>query len=193
MKKLISLTLALAFVLAFAACSKETPVNADIKAYFDQGYEVGMTTSSGDKWSGILQKDNSYVKISSAITKQQQEAFNELDFSDADYAKKEQALITSLVDATIEDLSSQVPSQDELDTYVGKTLGEMEEAGWENIGTLADDDEYVVTLDGPVYQINVTVSDDVDLSNLDNYSPNQINEFKIATAEFVGFAWGILE
>ena len=58
------------------------------------------------------------------------EALFALDFEDPEYNQKEKDLISPLPVKTIENLTENIPSQEEADQYIGKTGQELLDDGW---------------------------------------------------------------
>jgi len=86
-----------------------------------------------------------------------QDQIFELDFEDPDYTEKYNAIIAPLKISQVDNLTEMIPGQEELDTNVGKTLGDLLDEGWSYDGFNLEDKEfymnhglfsYVVKYDG---------------------------------------------
>lgn len=196
MKKYISILLALAIVFTFAACSKttvqETETNAEIQGYLDDGYDFTMSGSVEGYWAGLLVKDGSYIKVSAPLTEERETLLNALDIADEDYDAKENALIATFMDATCEDITSMIPTEEDLQAYVGKTVGELEDEGLMYTEWEISEENYILQFDCSTYTFNATVSETVNSSNRDDLSENDIRDLTIATVEFYDLSWGAL-
>ena len=109
-----------------------------------------------------------------------------LDFFEDDYIEKLCDLILSLDGASIEDISNRKPSQDELNKYVGKTLADLETAGFEEWGSFIMDDWAEFEFYGDEYEYQVDV---------DPYtgSENDHSTYVITGITFTGFSSYVLD
>ena len=137
MKKLTAVILLLIMVLALAACGITKPAaKNEITDLLDQGYECRGWTADETMWRGMFLKGDSYdeiLKVTAPMTEKQYEEFNGY-FDDEDADAKQMAFLGTLTGVEVTDISDMVPAQEELDAYVGKTLGDMEADSFENTG-----------------------------------------------------------
>lgn len=80
-------------------------------------------------------------RVEAAMDAETAEAFFNLDFDDPDYQKKFTELVSPLAITGIENLSENIPSQEELDALVGKTCEDLLNDGWTISGWDLDNSE----------------------------------------------------
>ena len=192
MKKLITMLWCLLTVLALAGCGGQE--GNELAALFEEGYEVTSTSFYETSWTAILQKAGGWDSVylaNAAMTEQQSEDYMNINLEDEDYEAKlakEKAFLGQLADVTVTDITDRVPSQETLDAFIGRTVGDLEAEGYGRSG-YADDGKagYVyLFFDGPEYCLDVTPAEAVD--SLDNYSENDLRGLTIAGVRFSGFS-----
>lgn len=202
MKKLITMLLAALMLLSLAACgskAEDTPADDasdrnEITDLFDEGYICTLSSADETQWKGVFQQEESYDKIymvTADMTAEKYEEFCNIDFDDEDALH---AILGSLQNVTVTDITDMVPSQAELDAYVGKTIGDLEADGFESTGWSGDPEEgYSFFYDGPVYCCAVTPAEGSKVTNMDDYSANDIRALEIGAVEFQGLSGYILD
>ena len=195
MKKLTAILLALVMVLALAACGAESAAENEITELVKEGYTCMSSTYDETQWRGIFMKDDNYdvvYKVVAAMTAKKYEDFSAIGWDDEKCEEKQMAILGSLTDVVVTDIADMVPTREDLDAYVGKTLGDLEDDGFENTGWTGEPGEgYDFYYDGPVYYCKVTPTEKVD--NMDDYSTNDIRALEIASVEFLGISSYILD
>lgn len=83
-----------------------------------------------DYFVAIFDAGDSIIRTVSKMELSIRDEFGELDFEDPDYEAKETAILADLELISAEDITSDVLSQEELDSYVGKTGQDMYDAGF---------------------------------------------------------------
>lgn len=196
MKKITATLLCLMLVLALVGCGTQAQESNEITALYDEGYLCSLTSYDETSWSGIFQKDGSWdtvYLVTAAMTAEQYEAYSAIGFDDEEYETKQIKLLGQLTDVTVTDISDKVPTQEELDSYVGMTMGELEDTGFEKTGYMGDPETgYEFFFDGPEYSLTVSTEEGSAIDDLDNYSENDLRELKIGGVEFTGFSFNIL-
>lgn len=198
MKKFFSILVAVALMFAFTACGTsgtsgtiEKGDNA-IAELYDNGYDCVMSSCTENVWKGVFQKDGSFDEILLAVanmTDEEYKMYDMISFDNEDYEDQHIAIVTSVEDVEITDVTDKVPSQEELDEFVGKTISELEEAGFENMGYTGDEDGvYTFFYEGPVYCVDVGLEDGVLIEDIDDYSANDIRELVIGSMTFTGLS-----
>ncbi len=194
MKKITAMLLCLMMVLALVGCGAQE--NKEITALFDEGYTCSLTSYDETSWSGIFQKDGAWdtvYLVTAAMTTKQYEGYSAIGFDDENYETKQMELLGRLADVTVTDITDKVPTQEELDSYVGMTMGELEDAGFEKTGYMGDPGMgYEFFFDGSEYTLTVSPEDGEALDDLDNYSENDLSAIRIGVVEFTGFSFNIL-
>ena len=195
MKRLAAILLCLIMALALAGCGgQETAAGNEITALLDEGYTTCCTSCGDTSWAGIFQKGNSWdsvYRVTAAMTEAQSEAFMNIGYED-DYEAEERQILGQLSDVTVTDITDKVPAQEELDAWVGRTMGDLEADGFARNGYMGDPETgYEFIFDGPVYSLDVTAAEAVD--DLDNYSENDLRGLAIGSVRFAGFSFQLLE
>lgn len=193
MRKIASLFMVLAMSFALAACGAKNTANNEITELYDNGFSCIMTMSTEEYWKGVFRAENNDNVIffaQASLTKSGYEAYNAIDLDDVDGMR---AFLGTLTDVTVTDISGKIPSQDELDAYIGKTLGDLEDAGFENTGFFGEDGINQFFYDGPIYCWTVTLADGAAVENMDDYSANDLRALKIGAVEYTGLSSMILE
>lgn len=141
MKKIISLILAYALVLAvFTGCSNDSADNnsnpADISSFktigdiINSGIESTQTANTDKYYIYVFELDQVYYRAISNITPEIAQSLFELDFDDKDYDKKLNEIVSPLSIDKLENLTDTVIPQQELDQLVGKTGEDLLNDGW---------------------------------------------------------------
>lgn len=191
MRKTTLLFMALVMSFALAACGTKNTANNEITELYDDGFSCTMATATEEYWKGIFEAENNVIFFAQAsLTKSGYETYTAIDFDDVDGMR---AFLGTLDNVTVTDISDKIPSQDELDTYIGKTLGDLENAGFENTGFFGEDGINQFFYDGPIYCCKVTLADGVVVENMDDYSANSLRALKIGAVEYTGLSDMILD
>ena len=196
MKRYVALLLALLMVLALVGCGATKPeAKNEITDLLDQGYECRGWTADETQWCGLFVKGDSYdevLKVAAPMTAKQYEEFNGF-FDDEDADAKQMAFLSTLTDVEVTDISDMVPTQADLDTYVGKTMGDMEDDGFYNSGWTGEPETgYSFYYDGPIYYCMVTPAEGTVIEDMDDLSVNDIRAIEIGAVEFLGISSDIL-
>lgn len=201
MKRITTLLLCALVVFALAGCgaqkTNEGGTENEITALFNDGYECWSTSLDEKLWEGFLLKDQSWddaYYVTAAMTAELYEEYNSIDFAAEDSDAEVKAFLGGLSDVTVTDAAEKIPGQDELDAYIGMTMGEMEEAGFERTGYVGDPETgYKFFLDGPKYTLTVTMPEGEEVDDIDNYSENDLRGLKIGGVEFSGLTFGMFD
>lgn len=191
MKKLTAMLLSMLLVLSLAGCGAQE--SNEITALFKEGYRPSNSSADETAWSGIFQKSDSWSSVyfvTAAMTAEQYAALMDLDFEEGD-EEKAKALFSQLTNVTVTDITEKVPSQEELASYIGRTMGELEAAGFTKTGDVGDETGYSFYYNGPTYNFSVSPTETIE--NLDNYSENDLRALTIGSVEFLGFSSQFLD
>lgn len=91
--------------------------------------EVG-TSLTGTTYVYAFEQDGNTYRAICDVPEETAQAIFDLDFEDPDYDKKLSELIAPLTVKVIENLTENIPSQQEADQYIGKTGQELIDDGW---------------------------------------------------------------
>lgn len=195
MKKLTAIILALTMVLALTACGSQPAAENEITKLVADGYTCMMTSCDEAQWRGVFMKEDNYdviYKVVAPMSAKQYEDYCAIGWDDEKCEEKQMAILAVLTDVEVTDIADMVPTQEEMDVYVGKTLGDMEADGFENTGWTGEPGEgYSFYYDGPVYYCKVAPAEEI--GNIDDYSPNDILALEIASVEFMGISSRIMD
>ena len=204
MKKITAILLILTMVFLFAACGTAENKSDDTEAgtneiaglFEDSEYYIGMSTYEEGVWKAIFQTEGfgKVLYAEARMTDEQYEAYEAIDYADEDYEERQKAIITSVEDVTIEDYKDRIPTQEDLDSWIGKTCGELESAEFYNSGNMIDDENETVYFyyDGPKYCVKVGFEPGQKLF-IDDLSNNDIRALVIYSVEMTGLGFGIFE
>ena len=93
------------------------------------------------------------------------EALNNLEITDPDYDKKVNTLIAPLAVSEIINITEEIPSESQLQSYVGKTFGELFDEGWECRGWNLD--EKTVYLDHSYFSFEAGFDKEITSDSMD--------------------------
>ena len=196
MKKVVVVLLALAMMGTLVACGSKAEKNEIIKL-FDEGYTCVMSSACETEWRGMFMKDGSYdavYKIIAPMTTEQYERFSAIAYDDEKAEEKQRVILRELADIDCSDIANMVPTQEELDSFAGMTIGDMEDMGFENSGWIGEPGEgYSFYYDGPVFYCTVTPVEGTVIEDMDDYSANDIRALEIGSVEFMGLSSQLLD
>lgn len=198
MKKIIALLLSFLLMCVLGGCGgAQTTDGNEITDLYNQGYEASNTSYDETSWAGIFQKDggwDSVFLVTAGMTPEKYEELSAIGFDDEDYDAKQREFLGKLTDVTVTDITDKIPGQDELDKYIGMTIGELENEGFERSGFIGDPETgYEFFVDGPDFTVTVAVEGGETMGDMDNYSENDIRGLKISAVRFTGVSSKILE
>ena len=203
LKKLLSLALALLLVVAIlAACgSKGESSSEEQGSGSEDALSEESLTTIGDIYAleetedmqnavydgkaifAFKYKDNYYRTVSS-ISKEDEEAYIGIDFADEDYEEQQKKILEPLAIDTVENLTSQILSQDDLDALVGKTGKDLVADGWKYNGSYNLDNMEIWMENGP-FVYTVVFDGTAEGADTDNYDPEQeTKDLKVKSIEF---------
>ena len=188
MKKYIITVFALVMAFAFVACSYNESVvekNKIADLYANEEYSSCMSSCTEGVWKGVFQKDDyaEVILVEAKMSDEQHKAYEAIDFADDDAEEKQEAIIFAIQDVTITDVTDRVPTQDVLDSWIGKTCADLEEAGFYESGNTSDEEEGLsIFYDGPDYCVALGFKNSKEL-NIDDLSTNDIRALKITSVK----------
>lgn len=128
----------------------------------------------------VFENDDVTYRVYADLSKDVAKKYEKLDAADEDYEDKVKELVAPMEITKRENLSDGIPTQEELDKYVGKTGKELMDDGWTVSGWDNDDKEFMVN-HGP-YEIKATVEGDVkgsdDMDTDAEFSKQKIKSLK---------------
>lgn len=207
MKKVISLTLALLLVLAvFAGCSnksddtnantdKNTP-SANTQASVDSLKTIGdilaldldgenQYATYGSKFIYVFELGGNIYRAIASVDEATEQSLFDLDYSDPDHDKKMGDLVSSLEIETLENLSENILTQEELDKLVGKTGADLLNDGWVS-GMGYNVDEMEFWLDYKAFQYTVVFEGSIEYDEENFDSEEAIKPLVVKSVTFNG-------
>ncbi|MBR1759027.1 MAG: hypothetical protein IJ744_09950 [Lachnospiraceae bacterium] len=152
-------------------------------AYADAGNAGLLSIMQGDEYIGICQKDGRYYQLKASFTGEAVEAWNNLDYDADDYDDQLKAVYDLMKVEECWDFTQTLPKQEEMDVYVGKTVGELFAEGFEGSGWVVDEDAFLyLAKDGFVYKMQVTLPDGFDTE--DDIEYEDFSDAVIQSVEF---------
>ncbi len=178
MKKTIASILAclmmLTLLVGCGSAKNEEPAAAgvDLATIQTMGDAYAMSTGANQAaWNDTeiiyaYEADGVYYRVRANLPEDVSAALDALDFADENHEEKMREILSPVPVTSAENLSEQIPSQEELDKLLGKTGQELLDDGWSNWGFNLDtmefymyhgDFSYIVVFDGAL-----EMSDDLD-------------------------------
>lgn len=196
MKKLIKVLLLTLLITCVCACSSnktETSTSKnELASIIEKGYEVRQTSYQDNKWKAIYEKEGNYkdaYKVELTMDQETYDKLFELDILDYDQIKQFNEIVTSIPECTITPMSELLEDESQVLNFVGKTIKDLEDAGYERMGNLYEEDGCIFFADGPFYSINIKTDEVITFETMDNYSENDIRELTITGIEITGFSY----
>lgn len=195
MKKTVSIVLAIIMILAFAACGEKPEAAKNAMAdLYEQGFELRAYSMNEEKFAGMMQKEDSQdliYKVSAPLTSELYEKINTINAEDDEEAAKN--FYTALENLEVEEIQDLLPTQEELDQYIGKTLGDLEADGYEKSGYSGWEGVYSFYYDGPVWDLSVELKEGTLIEDLDDYSENDLRQLEIGSVTFNSLSFNVID
>ena len=195
MNKIKKALLVLVVLISLCACSSKQEKN-ELVSLYEQGYEPTQTSFQDGKWTALYQKDfniNDAYKVELSMDQETFDKLFEIDTFEQEGEKQFEEIVTNLLDCKITSLNDQVPSANEFDKYIGKTIQVLEDDGYERNGYIYDEEGCIFFMEGPKYSINVKSNEVITFETVDDYSENDIRALTIKSIELTGFSYRIFE
>ena len=203
MKKLLTLLLAAVMVFALAACGNSAAPAGSAEAQSGEittlgdALRMGRETQYVGSWNDeqyVYVFDNNGIptRVVADLTPELNETIDEIQFSDTlEEDEKEQKLLEAIGElplVSVEDLSSYVLSQEELDALVGKTGQELLDAGWTDQGSHWDGgDGLVVEMTQGIFDYEIHFNESAEFAE-DQSAEEVIPDLTVKSAAYYGFA-----
>ncbi|MBR5341759.1 MAG: hypothetical protein IK151_07525 [Erysipelotrichaceae bacterium] len=127
--------------------------------------------------------DNVVYRVEAELPAETSKALFDLEFEDPQYEQKFNELVAPLEVTKIDNVTEAIPTQEELDKYVGLTCGDLIDQGWQNnfynteemeFGFTYGWSSYIVKLDG-----KIEYKDDTDIEEA-------IRDLKVLSVKYEG-------
>ena len=194
---LVSLMLTACLLGTFAACSApktqtvQEPAPAAEPASLDTMGDVFFYDSYDNGFSEkhfvyVFEKDGVTYRAVADLPADVSEALFALDFFDEHRDEKVRELVGPLPVARIDNLTEQIPDQEELNSLIGKTGQELRDEGWILSGWQLDDMTFTME-HGPFAYEMVMEGDYVPNENYDFDEDADFGPLKVKSVTCVGF------
>ena len=204
MKKII-IAITVLFTLLLAACGKQ-PAGAGTQTGNDASAASATGTSAiesaktigearslatpesiqdclyGDYIVFGFEKDGTYYQVIADAPADVSDALFALEFTDPDYESKKAELIDPLTITIYRNLSDGIPAQKDVDAFVGKTLKDLEDAGWTNSGWSLTDMQFWMNRGPYAY----TVIAEGEVKNADDFDTEDMYPLTIKSITYDG-------
>lgn len=152
---------------------------------FDLETEDDQFESDYKTFVYVFEKDDVAYRVRAELTKDVAKKYEKLDAADQDYSDKVKEVVAPMEITKRENLTEMIPSQEELDKYVGKTGKDMINDGWEASGFETDGDESRFTVGkGP---FNFTVVVDAKVKEKEEFdTEKEFSPLKIKSVKYLG-------
>lgn len=170
--------------------------DSDVSRLVSEGFKCTAYSMFGEKFVGIFQEpDNPAHAFKATVTLSGElyEKADEISVFDDDAKEKYTAILEEADGVIVTDISSLVPSQAELNVYIGKTLGELEQDGFSYTGYFAFSDQYTFTYDNNVISCSIGLKDNSVITNSDDISADFLRPLEIGSIEFNEFSYTVLD
>lgn len=192
---LCAAAIALTAAVGLAACSHDNHEADDIARLFREGYECTMSQFGDRSWEGLFQKDDSYFVVKARMTKAQEEALGNLDFFADDYDEQLRALMETFTVNSCEDVSGELPTQEDLDKYVTKTLDTIEKSGLLRCGSGFNGEQLMADYTDGIRIYSFVLQGTYTEAEAEAMLADETawGDLRVASASFDRFDWDILK
>ena len=125
------------------------------------GMSYGPAGGNMDHYNIIFEYGGKYWLAQAGFSKELFDRYMDLDIMADDYSEKSHALIDPLEITNVVDIGTLAAPQEELDKWIGRTIQDMLDAGWEQIGYESDGKGLSVHMVSGDFQYNVGLDDSV--------------------------------
>ena len=124
--------------------------------------------SVGNKFVYLLQDDNMAVRVIAELPLDVAQAYVDLSIFDNDYDAKVKKLLKDVKISQVDDFTDDIPTQKELNQFVGKTGKDLADAGYEKTGYFTFGNKVTIYYEKDFYRVSVvfdSVTGDMDLDD----------------------------
>lgn len=129
-------------------------------------------------------KDGRHYQVSAPLSQEDRAAFDALDIFDDDYEQKVYEIIGKLTIDDCIDITDGILSQEEMNSFVGKTAREMMDAGFEDSGWSAFEDEVYLFLTAEYMEYTVKLTPDESFDAAGEFELEDLLDFPVEKVEF---------
>lgn len=150
----------------------------------------GLETSvSNNKAVYAFKYGDTFYRAVASMTDEEQQAYMDVDFSDADYEEQQKSILAPLAIDQFDNMNEKMLKQDELDALAGRTGQELMDSGWTTSGNFNLESKEIWMNYGPfMYDVVFDGEFDVtgyDTSNIDEYDVDSaIKDMPVKSVSF---------
>ena len=145
--------------------------------------------SSGNQFICVIENDDICTRFIANMPAELTQQHSELDIFDDDYRQKELDLVKDLKIARVDDLKAGIPSQEELDQYIGSSISVLENAGFEMNGWSIVGTEGEFTFSRGYYEYNVSFNEPLS-EETDYYEAGAADELTVKSVTYSQLSYG---
>ena len=192
MKKIIALMTVLVLLLgSFASGEEDKPLFATLGQAMEEAEYTGIAGGDDTCWVILVVKDGTPIRVIAYLT-EESNALNEARF-EGDWDEMEAAdaafeeHLKTLSVARTEEITVQPLTQEELDSYAGKSISEMNAAGFEDEGIGGSEDGVTYEAAFGVYLYEFAVAEDYEAYE-QRSEEGDFSDLTVKSGRFVGFS-----
>ena len=195
-KKIISIILIAALCLSGMVLAEEEPAGISFatigEAMASEGY-TGIAGGDDEHYVAVVEQNGAYLRVVADVDDEARRLGDAtLEYVDANTLEAAfeayNAYIETLPIAYEEEITAQPKTQEELDALVGKTLLEVEEAGYEDSSSeMGENDEAIYTVSYGLYEYDLLLNETY--TEYTEHSDNgYIGDLTVKSASFSGLS-----
>ena len=203
MKNTIALLLTLVLLATFVSCggaAPKTSAEVDLGAWKTVG-DVQKIEKENDSWGygenengeikyvEVFEYDGTTYRIFADLSREVYDAMDALDFFDEQREEKMNKILAVVPVTLAEDMTKYIPTEEDLQAYVGKTGQELlDDDFWFNGYWLDDDQHFFMCHD--LWALEVYFNEHIDVSdNMDDFDEEEaIRNLTVKKMVFTGFS-----
>ena len=197
MKKVLLVVLALVMLTGIVLAEEAVPFTTIGEAMHAEGY-TGIAGGDDEHYAVVIEAEGKYIRLV-ADTDEKAKKLSEatLEYADADSLEAAfeayNAYIETLPVAYAEEITAQPITQEELDALAGKTLLEVEEAGYEsNSSEMGEDDTAIYTVSYGLFNYNLLLNETY-TEYMEHNDNGFIGDLTVKSACFAGLSHNAAE
>ncbi len=166
MKQFHMILSVLLIMCALTACAAKEPsgsgkyatIGDAVKAGDGEGAQTNMAFDE-EHFIYVIETPDEAVRLVADVPKDVRAAMDEVDIADEDFEAKIFEIVSPLPVTEEEDLKAGIPTQEELDAYVGKTGQELLDEGFEASGYVEDEQNIDFFMVKGLYEYRFTAAE----------------------------------
>ncbi|MDO5440784.1 MAG: hypothetical protein Q4F12_04535 [Erysipelotrichaceae bacterium] len=197
MKRIITILLVVLLSTCLCACNnnKNKQPN-EIASLYEQGYEAEQTILFDSSWIALFMKDHDYHDAYKVVVKMDEKTYDKIiqcDTFEEEGLKQFLDIIEYLPNCTVTSMNDELPKEGELDQYIGKTIKDLEDEGYERTGYYLAEDGCLFYADGYKYSVLIQVEEVIKPEEMSYYSDYDLGQLTVKSMEFLGFSYRVLD